>query len=369
MSGPERKALARFRQENRGFAGKGGLSVALVVTRHAVERGLPLDPDRLLTGQGGQVLGLGFAAVQAILAEHGETRVLAREAGRTSRGSIAKMRGYVACLNALAAAGPVDLGAAEAFWVEAVRGFLAGKPFRLRLDPALGLRAPFADLLRQAEARQRENPGMQYAGAVLQHLIGAALDCDLEPGTAGAGSAGGAPGAAGAIGAVDTAEAAGRPGTVGAGGAVDTAGGLAASGSASGAAGWGRVAHHGFAAADAAGARAGDFLVGDVAIHVTTAPGEAVLRRCRANVEAGLRAVLVTVDRNLRLGEGLAENAGLSERIDVLSAEQFLAAGLHRRGGFTAAGRRAAAAAFVARYNAIVAACETDPSLGIDFET
>ncbi|MBP7242030.1 DUF4928 family protein [Amaricoccus sp.] len=311
MTGAVRDALARFRQADRGFTGKGALSVALVVTRHARDRGLPLDPDRLLTGQGGQVLGLGYAAVQSILAEHGETRVLAREAGRTSRGSIARMRTYVACLNALAAEGPVDLAEAEAFWIDAVRAFLAAKPFRLRLDPARGLRACFADLLAQAAQRQRETPGMQYAGATLQHLVGAMLEAD---------------------------------------------------------AGEGRVAHHGFSMADAGAGRAGDFLVGDVAIHVTTAPGEAVIARCRANVEAGLRAVLVTLDARLPAAEVLAETAGILGRMDVLGAEQFLAAGLHRRGGFTAAGRTAAMREFVARYNVIVTGCETDPGLAIDFD-
>lgn len=306
-----RAALARFRQENRAFRGKGPLSVALIVTRHARDRGLPLDPERLLTGRGGQVQGLGFAAVQGILADHGETRVLAREAGRTSRGSIENMRRYVACLNALAAEGPVDVAEAEAFWVDEVRAFLAAKPFRLRLDAARGLRAALADLLRQAAERQRETPGMQHAGAMLQHLVGAALELQL---------------------------------------------------------GAGAVAHHAFSTSDAASGRAGDFLVSDVAIHVTTAPGEAVIARCRANVEAGLRAVLVTIDRRAPVAEALAENARVAERIDVLGAEQFLVAALMGQGGFTAAGRRAAVSELVERYNAIVAACETDPSLRIELD-
>lgn len=313
--GGVREALSRFRQENRAFRGKGPLSVALIVTRHARDRGLPLDPERLLTGRGGQVQGLGFAAVQAILADHGETRVLAREAGRTSRGSIENMRRYVACLNALAAEGPMDvtlsMAAAEAFWVDEVRAFLAAKPFRLRLDAARGLRAALSDLLRQAAERQRETPGMQHAGAMLQHLVGAALELQL---------------------------------------------------------GAGAVAHHAFSTSDAASGRAGDFLVGDVAIHVTTAPGEAVIARCRANVEAGLRAVLVTIDRRAPVAEALAENARVAERIDVLGAEQFLVTALLGQGGFTAAGRRAAVAGLVERYNAIVAACETDPSLRVELD-
>lgn len=54
------------------------------VTQHA-RKGLPLNPDELLTEAGGQVLGLGRGAVQAVLNRHGITRVLAAEGGRTSR--------------------------------------------------------------------------------------------------------------------------------------------------------------------------------------------------------------------------------------------------------------------------------------------
>lgn len=67
---------------------KGGLCVALVVTRAARKRQFPLNPESFRTDEGGQVAGLGKAAVQNILEEHGITKVLAEEGGRTSRGSL-----------------------------------------------------------------------------------------------------------------------------------------------------------------------------------------------------------------------------------------------------------------------------------------
>ena len=96
-------ALRDFNKD-RKFSRKGPLCVALVITQHA-RKGLPLNPDELLTEAGGQVLGLGRGAVQAVLNRHGITRVLAAEGGRTSRGSISNMREYVAFLNGLAAGG------------------------------------------------------------------------------------------------------------------------------------------------------------------------------------------------------------------------------------------------------------------------
>ena len=48
--------------DEKGFKGKGKLSVAVVVTQHAKDRGLPLEPEALITEGGGQVLGLGVVA-------------------------------------------------------------------------------------------------------------------------------------------------------------------------------------------------------------------------------------------------------------------------------------------------------------------
>ncbi|MCG9066317.1 DUF4928 family protein [Laribacter hongkongensis] len=301
-------ALRDFHKD-RKFIGKGPLCVALVVTQHA-RKSLPLNPDALLTEAGGQVLGLGKGPVQTVLNRHGITRVLAAEGGRTSRGSIGNMRDYVAFLNDLAATDTVDLDAVEAFWIDRVHEFFSAKPFKIRLDASRSLRTLVRDMRVQAEERQRNTPGMQYAGAVLQHLVGAKLDCAL---------------------------------------------------------GAGKFEHNSFSTSDAQSGRNGDFFIGDVAIHVTTAPGEAVIGRCRDNIDDGHRPIIVTTARGLTVAEGLAENAGLGERIDVFEVEQFVALNLYELGKFAAEGRRVAVADVVRRYNEIVEEFETDPSLKIEF--
>lgn len=302
-------ALHNFNKE-RKFSRKGPLCVALVITRHARKMGLPLDPDQLLTKAGGQVLGLGKTAVQAVLKRHGITRVLAAEGGRTSRGSISNMREYVAFLNNLAAGGEVDLDAVEAFWIERVREFFSAEPFKIRLDASRSLRMLVRDVIAQAEERQRNSPGMQYVGAVLQHLVGAKLGCAL---------------------------------------------------------GVGSIEHNSFSASDAQSGRHGDFFIGDVAIHVTTAPGEAVIGRCRDNIDNGYRPIIVTTARGLPVAEALADNVGLGERIDVFEIEQFVALNLYELGKFATEGRRVAVGDLVMRYNEIVEEVETDPSLKIEF--
>ncbi|HEY6390415.1 MAG TPA: DUF4928 family protein [Bryobacteraceae bacterium] len=304
-SGLQRELIA-FTTE-KAFRGKGPLSVALVLTQHAKKMGLPLDPAKLLTEGGGQVLGLGKGAVQAILKRHGIARVLASEGGRTSRGSLNNMREYVAFLNGMG--GKVDLDAVERFWIERVHEFFAGKPFRIRLDAARSLRTVVRDVIAQAVERQKTAPGMYYAGAVLQHLVGAKLECAL---------------------------------------------------------GKKMVVHNSFSTADAPRGRAGDFFIGDVAIHVTTSPGEAVIEKCRDNLNDGCRPMLVTLQRGLTVAEGLAANVGLGDRIDIFEIEQFVALNLYEIGKFAAEGRKTAVTDMVDRYNEIVEEFETDPSLKIE---
>ncbi len=129
MAHAHRNELEKFAAAN-AFRGQGPLSVALVITQHAKTMGLPLDTKKLVTEGGGQVLGLGKGAVQSVLKRHGIDRVLAKEGGRTSRGSLGNMREYVAFLNELGKAGKVDLEVVEDFWVERVQLFFSGKPFK-----------------------------------------------------------------------------------------------------------------------------------------------------------------------------------------------------------------------------------------------
>jgi hypothetical protein len=292
------------------FRGKGPLSVALVVTEHARSMSFPLDPEAFLAKSGTQVSGLGPAPVKAILKRRGIERTLAREGGRTSRGSVGKMRKYVAFLNEAAQKGQIDFDVIELFWVKRVEAFFAGQPFTLRLDPSKGLRAAVGDVLNQATKRQKESSGVTYAGAVLQHLVGAKLECAIVGG-----------------------------GTT--------------------------IEHFSFTTSDSQTERAGDFLVGDVAIHVTTSPGEAVIRRCQENLGSGFRPIIVTLQKGLTVAEGLAANAGISDRLDVFEIEQFVALNLYELGKFKATGRRTAVEELVERYNAIIEGIETDPSLRI----
>jgi len=300
-------ALETFVAVNNAI-GKGPLSVLLVVTQTARTSGLPLHDEELLTKGGGQVRGLGQGAVQSILTAHGINRVLAREGGRTSRGSVGLMKAYVRLLNDMEAESGIDFDALESWLIDRVGEYFSAQPFVMRMDQSQSVRSMVRDLLSQAERRQAEAIGTMFVGAVLQHLVGAKLALVVGD----------------------------------------------------------SIPQHGAFVADAVTGRAADFEVQDTAIHVTVTPTEALLRKCRENLERGLHVIIITTRNRASVAETMAEQEGIGDRVDVFDAEQFIATNLHEHGGFTVPGRQTSARQLVEKYNAVVAACETDPSLRID---
>lgn len=287
--------------------GKGQIATMIYASRLARMRGLPFDTTNDIRTDGeGQVKGLGKAAVQKILADYKIDRVLAEEGGRTSRGSLANIKAFLDHLNGEHAKAELDFSAIEAWWVEQAKVFFNAKPFALRFDQGNALRTVIRDLLAQAKKRQDESKGTMFVGAMLQHLVGAKLALALPDET---------------------------------------------------------IRHNGFSVADAAGGRTGDFDIGTASIHVTTAPGEAVIRKCVENLLAGRQPIVVTVHEMLPAADAFATQAGIQDKLEVLDAEQFIVANLHELGSFKNDQRRVSIHALVDEYNKIVIANETDPSL------
>lgn len=254
--------------------------------------------------------GLGGSAVRKILNDHNVERILSSEGGRTSRGNMERMSAYIDVLNELAARKALDLEDAERYWVERVLAYFDALPFTFRLDPSRSLRACVRDLLAQAVERQREVRGTMYAGAVMQHLVGAKLDMITR----------------------------------------------------------GSVIHHGFSVADAPSNRSGDFLIGDVAIHVTTAPGEALIRKCQGNLTSGLRPLIITTEDGVGGARALSRQAAVDDRLDVIEIEQFIATNIYEWSAFERDARPSTVRNMIDRYNRIVTDCESDPSLRIEFD-
>lgn len=309
MDRAQREALSSFDRDHVGLS-KGALSLVLVVNRRMRGASFPIDPKTLETERGGQVAGLGGGAVKKILTDHGITRVLSSEGGRTSRGNMERMRLYVRLANSLAQTGDFDVEAAELFWIERVLNYFASMPFNLKLDPSKSLRACVRNLFDQAISRQREASGTMYAGAMMQHLVGAKLNV-ISPNS---------------------------------------------------------MVVHGHAVADAPTNRSADFALGDTAIHVTTAPSAALLIKCVDNLSVGLRPIIITTEDGSGGARALAKQSGVEDRIDVIEIEQFLAANVYERSGFEREARVEFVRTLIDGYNRIVSEAETDPSLRIELD-
>ena len=299
--------LRAFANEHK-INSKGALSVVLVITRTAVGMAPPFKEEDFLTPKGGQVAGLGGPAVQAILADYGIVRILAEEGGRTSRGSIHIMRAYIEFLNHLSKKGLLPFSSIEEWWINRVREFFATKPFKLKIDLSKSVRDFVRQLINLAFERQKENPGTMVAGAVMEHLVGAKLEIALPKS---------------------------------------------------------RIDHKGFSVSDEQTGRKGDFLIGDSAIHVTTAPTEALVRKCLENLSDNLRPVIITTEAGKGGAEALARDSGAGDRIDILEIEQFVATNVFERSLFRGDQRAATAKTLIETYNVIIDKCETDPSLKI----
>ena len=74
----------------------------------------------------------------------------------------------------------------------------------------------------------------------------------------------------------------------------------------------------------------------------------------------------MTLAEGVTIAKVLAGNAGLAGRIDIMDAEQFLAANLHELSLFKASTRLRTIEKLIGIYNRIVADNETDPSMRIE---
>ncbi len=304
------EAVDRFRLDY-GVTTKGSLSLVVQLTDALKRRERPWRPQDFLTGEQGQVSGLGGPNLKKILARHGVTRTLATEGGRTSRGNMGLMIKYVEFMNELADQGDIDYTAVEAYWVEQVKNYFNNQPFTLSSDTSHTIATNLEDLFDQARKRQLQNPGTQYLGTLLQHLVGAKLSTIMPS---------------------DTLEP------------------------------------HGASVADTPTGRSGDFVIKDTVIHCTTAPGEPLILKCKANIKAGAHPVIITLFERVRTTLDLATDAGLGGKVEVWDIQQFLSANISERSLFDGGLRNLRIAEIVASYNEIVDKVETDPSFRIEFE-
>ncbi|MFQ6397617.1 DUF4928 family protein [Nocardia sp. KC 131] len=250
-----------------------------------------------------------------LLADHGEIRKFTREGGRTSRKTIVLAAQLADTINSTGtAAGVHALGLAErhalarllqAWFVDRVwEDYFGRQKISADIDPAWSIRAVVASLI--AAGRDR---GGNSAGAIVQHLVGAKLEIrfPLE-----------------------------------------------------------EINGESYTTADLQTQRAGDYQIGDTAIHVTMAPGPDVFQgRCLENLKQGFRPrVLVPKDQLLR-AEVHAEDAGIANRVAIQTIEDFVGTNIEEVAGFRQDKVRAELRRLLEIYNARIEVAEADQSLKV----
>lgn len=302
--------LKAFQAEHNVYT-KGPLALMIQLTRIVSSKTFPLNANDFLTDNKGQVAGLGGGTLKKILKEHGITRTLASEGGRTSRGNIGLMIKYIDFLNAWQVLESIDFNLIEDYWADQVIEYFNNQPFMLTADPTRTIGSSLDDLFNQARKRQEENPGTQYLGTILQHLVAAKLSLILPPES---------------------------------------------------------LQIFGASVADSPTDRSGDFVINNTILHCTTAPGEPLIQKCKSNIRAGCLPVIITIFDRVRTALDLAADSELNGRIDVWDIQQFLSTNINEHSLFNGNARNAKFSAIIQRYNAIIDKTETDPSLRIEFE-
>ncbi|MFF8956807.1 DUF4928 family protein [Streptomyces sp. NPDC014894] len=300
-------------RDAKGAVNANVMCAGLYVTEFLAQH-YPLEPDHYLAPS--QVKTAGGPQVQRLLAHHGETRTFTSEGGRTSRATIRHARAVADLLNEKGSeTGLAGWTLAErtalasllqAWFVGRVReDYFGRRRIEAEINPDNPVRTAVAALIEAG--RQR---GGNTAGAVAQHLVGAKLKIRFPDEDVNVES---------------------------------------------------------YTTADVQTGRAGDFQIGDTAIHVTMSPGEKVFtERCAHNLRHGYRPRVLVPDNRVVGATQIAQDLGLADRVAIQSIEDFVGTNIEEVAGFGKAAVRDRIRELLTEYNVRIEQAEADKSLKIE---
>ncbi len=282
---------------------KGFLAVMLWITHRAKNLPGVLNDKTFFTDDRGnptsQVSGLG-SGPNKVLRIWGvnERYEFGTESGRTSRGTPTYCKAWKDILNEIRQAhGEAGLGHLMSFWIEKTEQLFASSPIELKFMAKQTLRSFLRRLIEDVRKNEKDARGTKLVGAMMQHIVGAKLDIVL---------------------------------------------------------GEGRVDHHSSTQSDVQTGRDGDFTIGDFVIHVTSAPSEKLVQKCVQNVKEGMRPIIITLAKKVRAAEGLCENVGSQDDIEVFDFEAFIVHNMVEQSILKSEKPRVTVEALITRYNQIL---------------
>ena len=290
-----------------GLPARGTLAGALVVLER-LQESCDLDINAHTAAGGVQIKGTGGRAVSELLARYGETKPFLAEGGRTNMGLRGDMK---ALLNQLAktelAKLPLDervvvLDELQRFLVTKVREYPTRPGLKVKYDPAASVTASVHGWLDVARRHGKEAP-------VAHHLIGAMLQLRFPE--------------------------------------------LA-------------IDMESISTADQQLGRPGDFLVGNVVVHVTVAPMQPVFDKCKRNLQNGLRVYLLVPDARISGTRMVAEMNQLEHPLNIRAIEAFVADNIDELSTFSTDQLAHGFLRLLDEYNRRVELAELDKSLMIE---
>jgi hypothetical protein len=289
-----------------GLPARGSLAAGLVILER-LKTDYSLDIDTHRAKGGAQLQGLNPSAVKKIQERFGEFRPLLKEGGRTNRGTPLAAQSLLDALKPLqlellTAKERVEiLDSLQAWLVGKVSEYFNRRRIEVEFDAQLTTWANIRNVLAAATA-------VGKASSVAQYLVGAKLQLRFPE--------------------------------------------L-------------KIENQLASAADDPTGRSGDFEVGDTVFHVTISPGIGVAEKCRTNLAAGKRAVLLVPDTAVLPARNYVENA-CGDRVFVISVETFVASNLEELSVFKRSEMIGGYRRLLELYNMRVDAIELDKSVMIE---
>ena len=290
-----------------GEGGTNGVIAVSIVVLDRLKTDYDLDFSKHLSDDGMQVKGASGENTQKILARFGEIRPFLVEGGRTSRGSprrIQKLLEFLKIheLETLTLEQRAEIfNQFQVFLVDRVKDFHNRKKIKIVFNSTMSSVQVIASILNLAKIEKKW-------GAVAQHLVGAKLQLrfpDFE------------------------------------------------------------ITNEHVSASDESTSRKGDFMVQSTVFHVTVAPGEKVIEKCRSNINEGYRVYLLVPAE--RLGMILSQIQDTFEgKVQLVSIENFISQNVDEIGEFGDKGITRGLIDLLHLYNQRVDAVERDKSFMIE---
>jgi hypothetical protein len=125
---------------------------------------------------------------------------------------------------------------------------------------------------------------------------------------------------------------------------------------------------HAGTTADVQTGRSGDFQVGTTVYHVTAAPGDSVIEKCKSNYHAGFHPVLLVPAKDKVRAEMRAEDLGMYGHMTILAIEDFVAVNIIELSEGNKQKFIEVIKGMIEEYNRRIDEVETDKSLKIDVQ-